>query len=251
MKPRGHVPLEVLLIDPHPFFRAGVREELNCQKWLRVTYEADDAAEAAAMAGVEHPAFILIDASRPRATVGGIVFLRQRYPSACIVAFTIYNQWDAEHELIAAGADSCFGKGGAPEELLALLGALYDRRQPGSRSVGSARGRRHRKLPLTEREEQILLLTVRGATAAEVGEEVGLSRRTVEAHTASIRKKLGAHNRMELVRYALMAGWSLDEPTHRSKMIEAIKFSGPSRPTSVLRQSSASHQTGSVDGVLT
>lgn len=52
---------------------------------------------------------------------------------------------------------------------------------------------------LSERLQQIMNLVVRGKTNQEIALEIGLSRRTVEAHRARLMHKVGARNASELV----------------------------------------------------
>lgn len=47
---------------------------------------------------------------------------------------------------------------------------------------------------LTKRETQIILLIADGFSSKRVGEELGISSRTVEAHRSSIIAKLGVEN---------------------------------------------------------
>jgi len=90
-------------------------------------------------------------------------------------------------------------------QLLAALGAAFEREerllsQAGPRPRASAR-----LDVLTTRERQVLDHAVRGLHAKEIGAELGISPRTVEVHKARIMAKLGARNVMELVRIALDA----------------------------------------------
>ncbi len=59
---------------------------------------------------------------------------------------------------------------------------------------------------LSEREREILALFARGATAKRIALFLGLSPRTVEAHSARIVQKLAAENRVHAVAIAVGAG---------------------------------------------
>jgi two-component system response regulator NreC len=62
------------------------------------------------------------------------------------------------------------------------------------------------ELPLTPREREVLSLSARGYTNAEIAELLVLSVRTVEMHRAHLTRKLAARNRADLVRWALSSG---------------------------------------------
>jgi DNA-binding CsgD family transcriptional regulator len=63
---------------------------------------------------------------------------------------------------------------------------------------------------LSPRERKVLTLTARGHTAAEVAEQLVLSRRTVEKHLEHAYGKIGARNRAEGINWAILNGLTQD-----------------------------------------
>jgi len=59
---------------------------------------------------------------------------------------------------------------------------------------------------LSERELEVLKLLAAGYTSQQVGDELGLSAKTVDTYKARVMEKLGLKSRAELVRYALRHG---------------------------------------------
>ena len=57
-------------------------------------------------------------------------------------------------------------------------------------------------IALTRRELDVLRLLAKGNTNRQIADLLGLSRRTVENHRASLMGKLGLVSRVELVNYA-------------------------------------------------
>jgi RNA polymerase sigma factor (sigma-70 family) len=55
---------------------------------------------------------------------------------------------------------------------------------------------------LTAREQQVLRLIARGYTYKEIGRELTISVKTVEAHVSAVLRKLQLSNRHELARWA-------------------------------------------------
>ena len=55
------------------------------------------------------------------------------------------------------------------------------------------------ELQLTARQRQIMALVAQGKTNAEIGLELGLSKRTIESHRARLMLRVGASNGAELV----------------------------------------------------
>ena len=56
---------------------------------------------------------------------------------------------------------------------------------------------------VTDRELEVIRLVVDGLTNAEIAERLGIVERTVQAHVAAARAKLGARSRTQLAVYAL------------------------------------------------
>jgi DNA-binding NarL/FixJ family response regulator len=56
--------------------------------------------------------------------------------------------------------------------------------------------------PLTAREEEVLVTVAQGRTNDEIATELFISTSTVKAHLASLMRKLGARNRVELAMWA-------------------------------------------------
>jgi two-component system response regulator NreC len=59
---------------------------------------------------------------------------------------------------------------------------------------------------LTRREREVLHLVAEGLSGAAIGRRLGISPRTVEAHRASLMRRLGLKGLPALIRYALSRG---------------------------------------------
>jgi DNA-binding CsgD family transcriptional regulator len=59
---------------------------------------------------------------------------------------------------------------------------------------------------LSDREREVLYLSVQDKTSTEIAKQLVVSRRTVEAQRASLFRKLGIHSQRELIMYATKKG---------------------------------------------
>jgi DNA-binding NarL/FixJ family response regulator len=59
---------------------------------------------------------------------------------------------------------------------------------------------------LTIREREVLVLLAEGRSVKDLATVFGLSAKTIEAHKFNLMRKLGLHNRTELVHYAIREG---------------------------------------------
>ena len=80
--------------------------------------------------------------------------------------------------------------------LNAILGFLADDRAAATAGVG----------PLTARETEILASLAAGRSNLEIAQDLSISTRTAERHTANIYLKIDAHNRAEATSYAIHHG---------------------------------------------
>jgi len=60
-----------------------------------------------------------------------------------------------------------------------------------------------RKRVLTAREREVLKLLAEGRTVRSAADVLGLSMKTVDAHKFNLMRKLGIHNKAELVMWAI------------------------------------------------
>jgi DNA-binding CsgD family transcriptional regulator len=59
---------------------------------------------------------------------------------------------------------------------------------------------------LTGREREVLKLLAEGNSTQEIADMLVITPKTVEGHKTNLMAKLGVHNRVELVKYALRKG---------------------------------------------
>lgn len=88
------------------------------------------------------------------------------------------------------------------DQLVAAIDAAFARERRRLASAVEARRREEAVAELSERERDVMLLMARGLSHREIGEQLGISPRTVEAHKARLMRKLGAGNLAELIRLA-------------------------------------------------
>ncbi len=59
---------------------------------------------------------------------------------------------------------------------------------------------------LTPRELQVAQMLADGYTVPDIGRRLGISHRTADVHKCNLQRKLGIHNRAQLVRWAIRNG---------------------------------------------
>jgi len=91
----------------------------------------------------------------------------------------------------------------------AVANALAESKVPNAPSRIDARSR---MAVLSKREQAVLTLTARGYNGPEIGEQLGITAKTVDTYKQRIEDKLGMSHRSEYVRLALEADLLIETP---------------------------------------
>lgn len=207
----------ILLADDHALVRRGVRLILDNEPGLRVVTEADDGADAVALARDQEFDLAILDVAMPRMTglQAAREISRRRNPPRILI-LSMYDNEQYFFESLKAGASGYVLKSVADEDLVkachaamrgesflypgavnALMRNYLDRLRRGERVPDSA---------LTAREDQVIKLIAEGYSSKEIAALLTISVKTVERHRANILEKLGMRDRTQLTRYAIRAG---------------------------------------------
>lgn len=204
----------IFLIDDHSLLRDGLIHLLERQDDFRICGQAGTGAEALDQIPNLEPDLVLLDMSLPdKNGLELIKELRAICPRARILVLSMHDETLYAERVIRAGARGYLMKeadaptlieamrrvlaGGmalSPEASSHILGALSG--QPGERP-------RTRMQSLTDREFEIFELIGKGGDTHAIGRQLGISPRTVDAHRAHLRKKLGLPDSTALTRYAV------------------------------------------------
>jgi len=208
--------IRVLVADDHPVFREGLCRFLEEEKDLEVIARPADGVETVRLAKELRPDVAIVDVVMPH--LGGIEVAREIKIACPTTAILMLSAYDYESYLLAslqAGVAGYILKSTPISELINSVRlvhagrAIFDLR--GIKkvisyvSVDSESGRGIKRL--RRRELEILELASRGMTNKAIGEELGVSQRTVQTHLFNIFRKLEVSSRTEAVFRALREGW--------------------------------------------
>jgi DNA-binding NarL/FixJ family response regulator len=210
--------IRVLLADDHAMVRQGIRQFLESAEDITVVAEASDGARALELVEELKPDIALLDVQMP--TMSGVEATRQikaRFKGVRVLILTAYDDDPYVFALLQAGADGYLLKTAGVDDLLCAVRAVYRGEPVLSPEVtekvlhqiksGRPAGASQQVETLTARELEILRLAAQGLTNKAIGQQIGISDRTVQGHLATIYGKLGAASRTEAVTEALRRGW--------------------------------------------
>lgn len=207
--------IRVVVADDQELVRTGLVMILGAQPDLEVVGEAADGPSALAVATRLRPDVLLVDIRMPGLD-GVEVTRRLAGPDVtdpmAVVVITTFDLDEYVLGALRAGARGFLLKNAGPELLVQAIHAAAN----GDALIAPNITRRLLETfvdqvpqrpsepvdPLTEREEQVLVLVARGRTNAEIAAELFIGLSTVKTHVASLMVKLGVRNRVELAIWA-------------------------------------------------
>ncbi len=206
--------IRVLIADDHAMVRQGLRELLDKSEDIEVVGEAADGMEAIAKAKQVKPDVVLMDIAMPH--LNGLEATRRLLKEKLktkVLALTTYDSEQYVRQIILAGASGYILKESSFDELVQAIRAASTDKAYFSPSIAKKIARTYvgkdalaGKAFLTPREREILCLIAEGKPNKEIAQALHLSPRTVQTHRDHLMKKIGAHDRTELVRYAIREG---------------------------------------------
>jgi DNA-binding NarL/FixJ family response regulator len=202
----------VLLVDDHAVVRAGYRRFLESDPRVTVVGEAANSVEALNCDRELSPDVIVLDIALPG--VSGMETLRRvlaRRPAAHVLMFSMYDDAIYAARALRAGALGYVSKASAPELLVEGVRAVADGRpylSPDVHQSMAALSTRTSELAqsLSGREHEVFRLLAQGYDVSEVGEQLGISAKTVANLQTSIKQKLGATSALQLIMMARQLG---------------------------------------------
>ena len=215
--------IRILIADDHTLVRQGLRQLCEGLGGFTVVAEAENGAQAVALARTAQPDVILMDIVMP--DVDGVEAIRQimhETPTARIIAVTMYRQEQYMlFDAIRAGARGYLLKTVDAADLIAAIEAVH-RGDYLIDPIIAARVLSELRQgmpelppvePLTESEMAVLRLVAQGVDNQDIAQSLNNSVYTVANRLRTIYEKLHVTNRTQAALYALRQGWAaLDEP---------------------------------------
>jgi two-component system, NarL family, response regulator NreC len=215
-------PLRLLLaIFDFPMLVAGYRAVIEAEPDLVVAGVVED-HDHLSDALARTPADVVIAECHPFAAPVSCAFevierVRAESPAARILALECRGGTEPFSLALRAGADGFLGRGTEPSEIVAAIrsvsrGETYVSPAIVTRMVNTYVLHTQDGLvgdayaSLSEREKEVMLLAAVGHTNREIAKVFHLSEQTVHNYRANIMEKLGLHDRMELLKFAIRRG---------------------------------------------
>jgi DNA-binding NarL/FixJ family response regulator len=200
--------IRILVVDDHPFLRAGIVGAINSQSDMVLIGEASNGKEAVENFRLLRPDVTLMDLQMP--TMNGtdaITTIRGDFPEARIVVLTAYKGDIQALRAFKAGAVGYLLKNMLRKELLDTIRIVASGRRRVPPEIARELGEHIIDEQLSEREIEVLKLIAAGTSNKIIAAKLSLAETTVKSHVQNILLKLGANDRTHAVTIALKRGY--------------------------------------------
>jgi DNA-binding NarL/FixJ family response regulator len=196
-------------VHDHVLLRQGLRRLLEDEPDMVVVAEAGNAAEALQRVFEHRPDVVIADAGIFGCAADQVERLILHESTHSKVLFLATHDGDDPAGETRADGTSCAVRQTSAEELVEMVrdahsGSCAVREMPrADRREWPTGELLPRKRVLTAREREVLKLLAEGKTVRSAAGVLGLSVKTVDAHKFNLMRKLGIHNKAELVMWAI------------------------------------------------
>jgi len=214
---RSNGRINVMVVDDHSVVREGIKMVLGTDPELKVVGVASSGEEAVAEVHELSPNVVVMDIAMPGLSgFEATRMIREQNPDVKVLALTVHDSEAYVFQMLQAGAVGYVLKRASSEDVIQAVKAAHRGEAILHPSVAKMlitdyltrveHGDESSYDTLSDREREILKLIAEGKTNKEIAQMLYLAVKTVQAHRANLMRKLGMHDRTELVKYAIRKG---------------------------------------------
>ena len=216
-------PIKVVIVEDFKLTRVGLRCALNANVDIDVVGEAEDAVEGLKIIERTKPDVILMDLGLPSMNgIEAMVKCREMHIESKIIALTSHDRNEEVLAALSSGANAYCLKDIDPNKLAdvvrdvatgvcwidPVVSQMILNSLPKVDSIGVLpnKSSSNNRIPLTEREFEVLKHLVSGKSNTEIAKELIVSVHTAKAHVCSILQKMCVNDRVQAAVKAVKEG---------------------------------------------
>ena len=212
--------IRIVVADDHALVREGMQHLFGARSNMTVVGAAADGAEALEIVERLRPDVLVLDIRMPK--VSGIEVARRTREISSgtnILAMSAYDDEEYILALMEAGAAGYLLKTTSSSQLVDAVERICEgesvlhptiARKVARLWARTGADERRAAGRLTGRELQVLELAATGLRNKAIGEELGISVRSVEAHLHGVYSKLNVSSRVQAVLHAVACGFAIE-----------------------------------------
>ena len=205
--------IKVLIVDDHQVLIDGIKSILSTVEDIVVVAEARRGQQALQLVEDLDIDLVLLDINMPE--MDGMVTCKRLLeirPQLKVIALTMHQEYTFIQNMLDQGAHGYLLKSSGRDEIILAIQQVHNNRSYLNSDVTTTllEGMRRKKssdqkrssIRLTNRENEVLHLIVKGLTTSEIASKLFVSPTTAETHRKNLLRKLDVRNTAGLVRVA-------------------------------------------------
>jgi len=203
----------IFLVEDHPVVRQCLRAVLNQELKLKICGEAEQTKGTISKIQETDPDLVILDISLQASSGFDLIKeIRAKCPKTRVLVFSMHDEKLYAERCMRAGASGYVMKRESTEKLLDAIDAVLEGKTSVSETIMTMlaqklfSGRKSeeggRPNNLSDRELVILNLLGEGLPSRKIAQNLNINVKTVHAHCANIKEKLGLSTARELLREA-------------------------------------------------
>lgn len=201
--------VNVLIADDHPLFINGLKPIIESLTWVNKIYLAYDGEEVLQMLHKYSIQLILLDVNMPYMDgIECLTELRAQDFSTKVIVISAHSHPQLVRKMIRLGANGYMTKSTPEDELKrGIHDVMFKGLTVKSKDIGTELPTAaYEPIGLSVREMEVLVAICNQKSAGQIGEELGLSKNTIDIHRGRLMKRAEVNTIAGLVKWAYEKG---------------------------------------------
>ncbi len=207
--------IKLSIVDDHPMVLSGLQQMLSKYPQFEISGLYENGIALMNNLATEQPDVLLLDLHLPHKMGDKLVpQILRKYPKIKIIALTSLDSSFYIYNLMQEGASGYLLKNTPVEKIVEAIetvqkGAIYLDNELKEKMESFSKRIKFREAlnpTFTQKEKDVLKLTVQGLTLQEIAEKLFLGQRTVEYYRTNLLLKMDVKNMAELIRKSIETG---------------------------------------------
>ena len=183
--------IKLAIAEDHQALIDGMKVFLEYEEDIKIVGEASNGDRLLDIVRSKKPDVVLTDIRMP--VMDGITaarHIKQEFPNCKIIAFSMFEQDEAIHQMQEAGASGYILKNSSLKKVIEAIRTVHKGETYFDSGIKGKETTVTDEVPLSKREKEILKLVGEGKTSQEIADTLFIGKTTVDTHRKNILKKL-------------------------------------------------------------
>ncbi len=196
--------ITLVIAEDHQALIDGIRSFLEYEEDITVLGEANDGETLIDLVRKKQPQIVLTDIRMPKCDgISATKTIKKDFPNTKIIAFSMFDQAEAIHQMKDAGASGYIMKNSSLKKVLEAIRIVAKNGSYFDDAITTTDLVSKEEIVLSTREKEILRLIGEGKTSQEIADLLFIGKSTVDTHRKNILKKMNIQGKTDLIRFAV------------------------------------------------